>query len=55
MIKIQIEGNYYGGLWVKKEGQRFWWSIECYNGHKWEEISEVLYNALLDHNSNRAE
>ena len=42
-------GNYYGGLEVKKESERFWWSIEDWNGHYWEEITESLYNELVKH------
>jgi len=42
--------NYYGGLWVKQEGRRYYFSIENYAGDEWEEISETLYNELLKHN-----
>ena len=40
-------GNYYGGLNVKAEEDRFYWSIEDWDGHSWEEIPEALYRALL--------
>lgn len=40
-------GNYYGGLSVKKDGNRMFWSIENYDGDRWEEIPEYLYRALL--------
>ena len=48
-------GNYYGGLVVKKENDKFYWIIENYNTDfddisRWEEISESLYNELIKHN-----
>lgn len=39
--------NYYGGLRVKEEGGKFWWSIENYDGDNWEEIPESLYLELI--------
>jgi hypothetical protein len=39
--------NYYGGLHIKKENDKFWWAIENYTGFNWEEIPEYLYNALM--------
>lgn len=40
-------GNYYGGLSVKEEAGRFYWSIENYSGDDWEEIPESLYRELM--------
>jgi hypothetical protein len=40
-------GNYYGGLHIKKVNDKFYWSIENYDGHDWEEIPESLYNELI--------
>ena len=40
-------GNYYGGLNVKEEDGRYFWSIENYDGHNWEEIPESIYAELL--------
>ena len=40
-------GNYYGGLTVKNENEKYYWSICDYNGEDWEEIPEYLYLALL--------
>jgi len=40
-------GNCYGGLSVKEAGGRYYWSIEDWDGHDWEEITKSLYNALL--------
>lgn len=45
--KIDVIGNYYGGLYVKEVGQNFYWSIENYDGHHWRLIPEYLYRALL--------
>ena len=38
--------NYYGGLSVKTEGGKYYWSIEDYNGEHWEEIPATLFEAL---------
>lgn len=40
-------GNYYGGLSVKQADDKFYWSIENYDGPYWEEIPESLYRELL--------
>lgn len=40
-------GNYYGCLEVKKENRRFYWSIENWDGHHWEEIPKYLYDSLI--------
>jgi len=40
-------GNYYGGLNVKEEDGKFYWSIENWNGFHWEEIPSYLYEALI--------
>lgn len=42
-------GNHYGGLSVKEEDGKFYWSIDDYTGEGWEEISEPLYRALMAH------
>ena len=38
--------NYYGGLEIKEEDGKFYWSIRCYTGHCWEEMPESLYDEL---------
>ena len=40
-------GNYYGGLSVKVEDGKAYWSIENWDGSEWEEIPEYLYAALV--------
>lgn len=40
-------GNYYGGLNIKKDDDKYYWSIENYDGDDWEEIPESLYNELV--------
>jgi hypothetical protein len=40
-------GNYYGGLSVKKEGEKYFWGIENYDGTKWEEIPKKMYDRLI--------
>lgn len=45
--KVDITGNYYGGLSIKQEEGKFFWSIECYSGDNWEEIPEKLYVTIL--------
>ena len=39
-------GNYYGGLTVKTENNKFYWGIENWDGTLWEEIPESLFNEL---------
>lgn len=39
-------GNYYGSLWIKKENNKCYWSIENYDGHDWSEIPENLFLEL---------
>lgn len=46
--RIGSIGNYYGGLSVKEENGKFFWSIENYSGHDWEEIPESLYLKLME-------
>lgn len=44
---IGMIGNYYGGLEVKERNGKYFWSIENYDGHDWEEITKELYDALI--------
>jgi hypothetical protein len=46
-------GNHYGGLSVKKEDGKFYWSIEDYDGHDWLEIPEYLHMTLVHYENNR--
>lgn len=39
-------GNYYGGLSVKVEDGKAYWSIENYSGNTWQQIPDYLYAAL---------
>jgi hypothetical protein len=45
--------NYYGGLSVKTEDNKCYWSIEDYDGHDWTEIPESLYRALVEYETAR--
>ena len=49
-IRIGRIGNYYGGLCVKEEGGKFFWSVENYDGQNWEEIPKSLYDELIGFN-----
>ena len=45
-------GNYYGGLWIAKQGDKYYWCIENWNTdlddvEEYEEIDKKLYNILL--------
>lgn len=40
-------GNYYGCLSVMEEGGKFFWSIEDWDGRRWQEIPESLYIELI--------
>ena len=44
-------GNYYGSLSIRRKDGKPYWSIENYDGHHWEEISEALYAELIKHES----
>ena len=46
-------GNYYGGLAVKREAGKCYWSIENYDGDDWEEIPETLFDELLRYENSR--
>jgi len=39
--------NHYGGLKVKIENEKYYWSITNYDGDCWDEIPQYLYDALL--------
>ncbi len=41
-------GNYYGKLSVVKHESKYFWSIENYDGQCWQEITEKLYNTLIE-------
>jgi hypothetical protein len=45
--------NYYGGLHVKVEGDKYFWSIENHSGHYWKEIPKSLYDELIKHEEER--
>ena len=40
-------GNYYGCLTVEERGGKYFWSIENWCGHDWEEIPKSLYDELI--------
>ena len=42
-------GNYYGRLWLKKEGSKYFWSVYDVVSTDWEEISENLARQLVLH------
>jgi hypothetical protein len=46
-------GNYYGGLSVMKEGEKYFWGIENYNGTEWEEIPKKMYDRLISFEKQR--
>ena len=50
---IGVIGNYYGGLVVKKENGKFFWSITNYDGDEWEEITKELYESLIKYEKDR--
>jgi hypothetical protein len=51
--EIGTIGNYYGGLSVKTEDNKCYWSIENYDGRFWTEIPESLYRALVEYETAR--
>ena len=40
-------GNYYGCLEIVKFDGKFYWTIENWDGCRYEEIPEYLYDALI--------
>jgi len=40
-------GNYYGGLEIKEEDEKYYWGIENYDGTGYQEIPKYLYDALV--------
>lgn len=45
--------NHYGELHAAKTvdcmgEEYFWWSIENWDGHRWEQIGELLFNVLRE-------
>lgn len=51
--RIGAIGNYYGDLQVATEDGKFFWSIENWDGHNWNEIPESLYKALVEYETAR--
>jgi hypothetical protein len=47
--------NYYGGLHVKEEDGKYYWSIENYDGHNYKEIPKYLYDSLMCYEQNNRE
>ena len=50
-IQTGAIGNYYGGLYITKHNDKYYWLIENYNTDfqdikEWSEISEKLFNEL---------
>jgi len=40
-------GNAYGGLEIKEEGNKYYWTITGFEGGEWVEIPKELYNELV--------
>lgn len=38
--------NYYGGVAVCMKDGKYYWSVENYDGHDWEQIPKSLYDEL---------
>lgn len=51
--QIGTLGNYYSGLYVKYEDERYYWSIHNYDGRQWEEIPEYLFRTLVEYENSR--
>jgi len=39
--------NYYGGLFIKEDDNKFYWCIPNYDGDDWDEIPKYLYDTLV--------
>ena len=54
-MQIGTIGNHYGHLEAKEEDGSYWWCIENWNGHYWEEIPKYLYDALIKFEKERTD
>lgn len=54
-MEVGTIGNYYGCLEIKESGGKYYWSIENYDGHDWEEIPKSLYKQLREFERKRDE
>lgn len=55
-FRVDIRGNYYGGLWAKQEDGKYYWLIENYDTDfddidEWEEIPKEMFEQLLKYNN----
>jgi hypothetical protein len=46
-MKVGTITNYYGGLLVKVEGGKAYWSIDSHKDTEWEQIPESLHKELM--------
>jgi hypothetical protein len=51
--QIGTISNYYGGLTIKEEDGKHFWSIENWNGDSYEPIPKELYDHLLKYEEDR--
>ena len=42
-------GNQYGGLKIKEQDGKYYWTIEDCIGDDWHEIPKTLYDELVKH------
>ena len=47
MKHIGLTSNYYGGVVVKSEDNKYYWQVEDYKDNDWEQIPEYLYESLI--------
>lgn len=47
IYEFNVIGNFYGGLNFTEAGGKYYWSIENYDGHAWQEIPKSLFDELL--------
>ena len=55
MYEVGDIRNYYGGLLIKKSGNKYYWKIEDPYSLEWEEIPESLHRELMRMNARRIE
>ena len=47
--------NYYGGLNIVEKEGKYYWSLDNYDGNRWEQIPQYLFDSLDHYEKKRQE